>query len=114
MLVFIEARKLSYAYETESPFSRFGDRQVPEGRTDPGGDIMIHGSRVSIGCLAMGDPTAEDLFILAAQTGIENISVILSPVDFRIVDIDADLSELPDWAPQLYMQIKTELDPYRK
>jgi len=61
------------------------DRQQAEreNRTNLGGDIMIHGSNASIGCLAMGDEAAEDLFILAAVTGIDNISVILSPVDFR-------------------------------
>ena len=54
-----------------------------EGRTSPGSDIMIHGSSVSVGCLAMGDPAIEELFVLAAETGLENIKVILSPVDFR-------------------------------
>ena len=44
---------------------------------------MIHGSSVSVGCLAMGDPAIEELFVLAAETGLENIKVILSPVDFR-------------------------------
>lgn len=43
---------------------------------------MIHGKRCSVGCLAMGDEAAEDLFVLAAETGIENVSIILSPVDF--------------------------------
>ncbi len=34
------------------------------GAADPGGDIFIHGSNVSIGCLAMGDPTIEELYRL--------------------------------------------------
>src|SRR5690606_4961 len=37
-----------------------------EGRTHLGGDIMIHGSNASVGCLAMGDVVSEDLFVLAA------------------------------------------------
>jgi hypothetical protein len=45
-----------------------------DGRTDLAGDIMIHGGAASIGCLAMGDPAAEDLFVLAAETGIKSIS----------------------------------------
>jgi hypothetical protein len=40
-----------------------------DGRTRLGGDIMIHGSSVSVGCLAMGNEAAEDLFVLAADTG---------------------------------------------
>jgi hypothetical protein len=43
---------------------------------------MIHGDARSRGCLAMGDPASEDLFVLAALTGIENVKVILTPVDF--------------------------------
>lgn len=35
---------------------------------------MIHGKNCSIGCLDMGDEAAEDLFVLAAKTGIDNIS----------------------------------------
>jgi len=80
-----------------------------ENRTNLGGDIMIHGSNVSIGCLAMGDEAAEDLFILAAQTGIDNISVILSPVDFRKRTFPEVTHTLPEWTDVLYKQIKQEL-----
>jgi hypothetical protein len=57
----------------------------------------------------MGDEAAEDLFILAADTGVDDISVILSPVDFRIRDFPAEDRELPDWTPELYEEIKVEL-----
>lgn len=80
-----------------------------ENRTNLGGDIMIHGSNVSIGCLAMGDQAAEDLFILAAETGIENITVILSPVDFRKSNLPEVAHTLPEWTEALYEQIKQEL-----
>lgn len=41
------------------------DRQQAqlESRTNLGQDIMIHGRAASIGCLALGDEAAEDLFI---------------------------------------------------
>jgi hypothetical protein len=80
-----------------------------EGRQNLGSDIMIHGKSCSIGCLAMGDPAVEDLFILAAQTGIENISVILSPVDFRFRTLPADMPEPLPWSDELYSMIKGEL-----
>ncbi len=80
-----------------------------ENRTNLGGDIMIHGNNVSIGCLAMGDQAAEDLFVLAAETGIENISVILSPVDFRKSNLPEVEHTLPEWTDVLYVQIKQEL-----
>lgn len=83
-----------------------------EGRTTLGGDIMIHGNHVSIGCLAMGDEAAEDLFVLAALTGIQNIQAILCPVDFRAGAKPDMAADAPDWLPGLYAQIKAELEKY--
>ncbi len=80
-----------------------------DGREDLGADIMIHGKDCSIGCLAMGDEAAEELFVLAAETGIDTISVILTPVDFRRQELPARMPEVPEWAPELYAAIKQEL-----
>ena len=52
-------------------------------RDEMGGDIYIHGSNASIGCLAMGDPAIEELFCLAAQVEPDDREIILAPVDFR-------------------------------
>lgn len=54
-----------------------------EGRTEPGTNIFIHGKAVSIGCLAMGDDVAEELFILATDIGYGNIKVAIAPSDPR-------------------------------
>ena len=83
-----------------------------EGRSNLGGDIMIHGNAVSLGCLAMGDEVAEDLFVLAADVGIENITVILSPVDFRTKSQPANITNLPAWSAELYDQVKRRLREY--
>lgn len=80
-----------------------------EGRSRPGSDIMIHGSSVSVGCLAMGDPAIEELFVLAADTSIENIRLILAPVDFRTRDLPASSTSLPVWAGELYAKLRAEL-----
>ncbi len=80
-----------------------------EGRKDLGSDIMIHGKDCSIGCLAMGDEAAEDLFVLAAESGIENISVILSPVDFRSRELPEGTLNLPEWTQELYASIRRNL-----
>ena len=80
-----------------------------DGRKNPGSDIMIHGSSVSVGCLAMGDPAIEELFVLAADTGIENIRLILAPVDFRTRDVAASSTSLPVWTGELYGKIRAEL-----
>ena len=86
-------------------------RAAADGR-DPkslGGDIMIHGNKGSIGCLAMGDPASEDLFVLAAETGLERVSIIISPVDFRKTDVRREGLQLPPWTDELYRAIQGEL-----
>lgn len=88
------------------------DRQKgkTDGRSDLGGDIMIHGNCVSIGCLAMRDQAAEDLFVLAADVGIRNTKVVLAPYDFRNRALSQnDLANLPSWTPELYGLIQKEL-----
>lgn len=59
-----------------------------------GGDIMIHGGAVSVGCLAMGDPVIEDLFVLCAAVGIENVTIVLSPVDLRVTNLPIELQSV--------------------
>jgi hypothetical protein len=80
-----------------------------DGRTNLGGDIMIHGGAASIGCLAIGDQAAEDLFVLAAETGIKHISVILTPLDLRIRDLPPNSPPFPSWTPDLYADIRKAL-----
>jgi hypothetical protein len=84
-------------------------RGIEDGRASLGSDIMIHGKSVSIGCLAMGDQAAEDLFVLAADTGMEGIPVILSPVDFRARELPDDMPPAPRWIAELYGEIRTAL-----
>jgi hypothetical protein len=78
-------------------------------RTNLGGDIMIHGGDASIGCLAMGDPASEDLFVLAADTGLSKIQLILTPTDFRKPNATASMPNAPTWLKELYTAIKAEL-----
>ena len=80
-----------------------------DGRNGLGGDIMIHGKSASVGCLAMGDEAVEDLFALVAETGLERVRVILSPVDFRHRDFPAESPSRLPWTKTLYRQIAAEL-----
>ena len=84
-------------------------KAAAEGRTNLGGDIMIHGSMCSIGCLAMGDEASEELFVLAADVGLENIGVILSPADLRFSVTPLEAGRLPAWTGELYETITAEL-----
>lgn len=85
-------------------------RAAEEGRNNPGSDIFIHGKRASIGCLAMGDPAIEELFVLVADTGHENTKVIIAPCDFRL-GCSSPATGLP-WVPGLYDQIRARLADY--
>lgn len=86
-------------------------RAKVDGRTQLGSDIMIHGGSASVGCLAMGDPAIEELFVLAADVGIENIDVIIAPRDMRIRD-RSDLPTEPKWIGELYDEIEVALKAF--
>ena len=85
-----------------------------EGRTKPGSNIFIHGKAVSIGCLAVGDKTIEELFILAKDVGIKNISVVISPYDPRVKELKYSEKEHPKWTKDLYKNITVEFSKYKK
>ncbi len=91
------------------------DRRMAQadGRNRLGGDIMIHGSSASIGCLAMGDQAAEDLFILAALVTKERLLIVISPTDFRAPSAFLSAAE-PVWVNGLYGSLRTELQQFRK
>ncbi len=90
------------------------DRQMAtkDGRKDLGGDIMIHGKAASIGCLAIGDEAAEELFVLAARTGLENIRLVIAPADFRregVLEEAKSQKGQPTWVPELYAEIASAM-----
>ena len=85
-----------------------------DGRKNPGTNIFIHGKSVSVGCLAMGDKTIEELFILAKDTGIENISVVISPYDPRAKKLVIKDKIKENWVKQLYMEIEEMYAAYPK
>ncbi len=84
-----------------------------DGRKDLGGDIMIHGKAASIGCLAIGDAAAEELFVLAAETGLPKIKLIIAPSDFRRDGIPAIEPGKPQWLPQLYTEIASAMSEFK-
>jgi len=84
-------------------------RAKEEGRRRLGSDIMIHGGGASTGCLSIGNPGIEELFVLAADVGRANVSVILTPFDLRSGKLTPELRAARPWTPQLYGQIQREL-----
>lgn len=74
-----------------------------EGRSEPGTNIFIHGKAVSIGCLAMGDKVAEELFILTTDVGPSHVEVAIAPSDPRRHSLEP-MTELP-WTKELYQKL---------
>ncbi len=91
------------------------DREMAakDGRKDLGGDIMIHGKAVSIGCLAIGDEAAEELFVLAHDVGLKHIKLVIAPTDMRKGGIPAIAAGQPKWLPKLYGEVATAMAPFK-
>lgn len=56
------------------------------GSAKPGGDIFIHGSNVTIGCVPITDPLIEELYVLlteARSAGQQDIAVHIFPFEMR-------------------------------
>lgn len=90
------------------------DREMAkqDGRKDLGGDIMIHGKNLSAGCLAVGDQNAEELFVLANEVGLKNVSVVIAPTDLRSKAAPA-LASGPAWTGKLYTEIASAMTPFK-
>ncbi|TAJ17020.1 MAG: hypothetical protein EPO68_10145 [Planctomycetota bacterium] len=80
-----------------------------DGRTELGSDIMIHGGSASIGCLALGDEAIEELFVLAAATGIERVRVLLCPHDLRVAAPPAEVVAAQPWMAARYAELASRL-----
>jgi len=83
-----------------------------EKRTNLGGDIMIHGSDRTIGCIPIGDDKIEELYFLAEKVGMQNIKVILAPVDFRKTKVNITKKNKHSWLKELYAKIEKEMKPF--
>ena len=84
-------------------------RAKKDGRTKLGGDIMIHGKNVTIGCIPIGDDAIEDVFYIVNAVGIKNVSVIIAPYDMRR-GRRPELEKSPlAWYPELLWEIEIAL-----
>jgi hypothetical protein len=90
------------------------DRQMAkkEGRTNLGGDIMIHGKNLSAGCLAIGDEAVEEIFTVAAEAGLPKVRVIIAPTDLRTKAVPEPKPGQPEWVPKLYTEIASAMSGY--
>lgn len=72
----------------------------------PGGDIFVHGSCVTVGCIPLTDPVIEELYVLAASTraaGQDFIPIHVFPIMFKNDKskglLDKYLENRPDYKP---------------
>ncbi|HSA32355.1 MAG TPA: L,D-transpeptidase family protein [bacterium] len=89
-------------------------RAKEDGRTDLGGDIFIHGSSVTIGCIPIGDGPIEELFTLVAKTGHAKVTVIILPNDVRSGAPFKAPADPPKWLPKLHDELKKAIAPYKR
>lgn len=85
-------------------------RAQKDGRTRLGGDIMIHGRNVTVGCVPVGDDAIEDIFYLAGRVGVKNLVVVIAPYDMRKGRRpELEKSDL-DWYPELLKEIESAVN----
>ena len=87
---------------------------LKDGRNQLGNNIFIHGNSLSAGCIAVGDHNIEDLFVLVHDVGPGQATVIIAPNDLRYYSPVTRLSQAPNWAPELYQNIKTSLQRFAR
>lgn len=103
---------LSMRVDYPNAFDR--EKAKQDKRTHLGGDIFIHGSDVSIGCIALGDAAIEELFVLTHRVGIANVKVIIMPYDMRAKPQSQPVPPSPSWLSELYGQLRKAATAYQK
>lgn len=100
--------KVNYPSEEDRTLAR------AEGRTRLGGDIFIHGSAVSIGCIAIGDEAVEEVFVMAALAG-RPVPILIAPRDFRLSPpTPSDSAAGPPWLKARYEALATAMAQFKE
>jgi hypothetical protein len=102
------AYHLSMKLDYPNAFDRAQARA--ERRQDLGGDIFIHGRAVSIGCVAVGDPAIEELFVLAAEATPARLRALVAPHDLRRRPAPAGAQR--PWIGTLYRNLAREMGAF--
>lgn len=97
------------ALDVDYPNEEDRAHAIGEKRKNVGRDILIHGSRWSSGCLAMGNVPMEELFVLAYDCSLKNIKLIFAPCNLLVQKPNVDFKKQPAWLPSLYTRIAAAL-----
>ena len=77
------------------------DRRRNEGVHNPGGDIFIHGSCVTVGCIPVTDEKIEEVYVLAVKartSGQQDIPIHIFPFRFDLANQHVYYREYPQYA----------------
>lgn len=90
------------------------ERSSKLGIKDFGGNIFIHNTDASIGCIALGELyKVEEFFYICYKLGIKNCKTIICPVDFRKDSFKTKSElELDKKYSKLYDKLRKELKNY--
>lgn len=88
--------------------NEFDKRQgKQDGRDDLGTDIMVHGPGGSRGCVCLSEEAIEELFVLAAEVGKENMQVVIVPDEAAMLAIPVKVpAGAPAWTAGLYEDLR--------
>jgi murein L,D-transpeptidase YafK len=80
---------------------------------DPGGDIYIHGNRVSIGCMAMTDDKIKEIYLLALAAKGNSIPVHIFPAKLTAPNLSRLIARHPAHGG-LWKSMKPMFDEFEK
>ena len=104
------AMHLSMMIDYPNRFDR--EQAIKDGRRALGGNIFLHGKSMSVGCLAVGDPAIDQLFLLTRRVGLSHVQVIIAPNDLRRSKPATNRLTQPRWLPELYRNIAHALSNF--
>lgn len=90
------------------------EKGYSDGRRALGNNIFIHGTNLSVGCLAVGNTAIDQLFTLVRRTGLNHVQLIIAPNDLRLNKPSTSNFAQPRWLPELYQRITESLKPFKK
>lgn len=97
---------VNYPNEEDKKWAKADERNL----NSLGGDIMLHGKNVTIGCIPIGDEGIEEVFYMVYKAGIGRSDIIMSPVDFRKISYQSPIPR----ENKRYDDIKRYMEEFRR
>jgi len=95
----------SYFLSLKVSYPNKSDRLLAKGPT--GGDIMIHGNCVTIGCIPLQDDPVKDLYILCVEAKNRKLPIRVEIYPCRFSINEKILNDFPDEKKNFWQSIKT-------